>query len=321
MGLALAGNRSQVGLPQGGVVLDGNLHIMRSPFGRDFFVMTAAQLSFLKGDLRSRAFTTVNAALNATEANRGDRVYLCEGYTESITGADQWSNLKAGTRIIGLGDPSSPGRPTITWTASGSTVLMDVAQTVFENLVLQMEPTTGTVNVAAPITVSAAGCQILGCRINCGTDANNKVTIGITCTAGASDFTFAANKVRGAAAATCTTFLRLNGQANPTIVNNDIVCGTTSAAVGPVQELTAACTFIKISNNLIQNNAASSTACITMDLANTTGWISDNYLRNMTDANVAHIVVTSGDVQMYLNKIVNNSNETEKTASAGTPSV
>src|SRR6185369_560361 len=105
------------------------------------------------------------------------------------------------------------------------------------------EPTTGSVNVAAPITVSAAGCSIANCRINCGTDADNKVTIGVT-VSGAADFQFTGNQVRGAAAATCTTFLRLTNSANPVVQNNDIVCGTTAAAVGPIQVLTTACTGI-----------------------------------------------------------------------------
>src|SRR6185369_12157543 len=103
------------------------------------------------------------------------------------------------------------------------------------NMVLQLEPTTGTVNVAAPITVSASGCSITNCRINCGTDANNKVTIGVTVTG--NDFVFTGNQVRGAALATCTTFLRLTGCANPIVTDNDIACGTTAAAVGPIQEL------------------------------------------------------------------------------------
>lgn len=319
MGLTNVGNQTNVRFGGNDLVLGGALHLSVSPLSRDFYVMTAAQQALLKGDLRSRVFTTVNAALNATTANRYDRVFLVENYTDTVAAASSWSNLKAGTRIIGLGRGST--RPTITWTTAASTVLLNKADVSIENCILQLEPTTGTVTVAAPITVSAAGNAIVACRINCGTDANNLVTIGITTTAGASDFIFDANIVRGAALATCTTFLRCVGLANPRITNNDIICGTTAAAVGPIQELTTACTNINVANNKIQNNAASSTACITMDLAATTGWINDNYLRNMTDGSVAHIVVTSGDVQMYLNKGVNNSNESEKITSLGVASV
>lgn len=308
MGLANVGNQTSVKFGGNDLVLGGALHISMSPAGRDFYVLSATQKTLLKGDVSARSFTTLNAALNATTANRYDRVYIAENFTDVAALADSWSNLKAGTRIIGLGRGST--RPTITWTTATSAVLMSKADVSIENCILQMEPTTGTVTVATPIVVSAPGNAIVGCRINCGTDANNKVGIGITCTAAAPDFILDATVVRGAALATMTTFLRLNGQANPRITGNDIICGTTVAAVGPIQELTAACTGIDISGNRIQNNAAGSTACITMPLAATTGWINDNRLRNMTDGSVAHIVVTSGDVQLDNNKGVNNSNET-----------
>lgn len=279
-----------------------------------------AQLALVGPSIAGSTYASVNAALVDCVGGRGDIIYLLPGYVETIATADQWSALgtKTDISIIGMGHGSN--RPTLTWSTATSSILMDVASFNLSNLVLQLEPTTGTVNVAAPISVSAANCSITNCRINCGTDANNKVTIGITVTTSA-DFVFQGNQVRGAALATCTTFLRLVGCANPVITDNDIICGTTAAAVGPIQELTTACTTIDISRNKIQNNAASSTACITMGLASTTGWITYNLLRNMTDASVAHIVVTSGDVQLFLNKGVNNSNESEIITSLGVASI
>lgn len=307
MGLLNSATRSRLSLGAGGLILEGSLHINRSPFAREFYVMTAAQLTLIKGDIRSRCFTSVNAALNACTDNLGDKIFVAERYTETVATADAWSNGKIGAQIIGLGEGAN--RPVITWSAAASTIILQKAGMKLENLILQMEPTTGTVTVAAPITVQAAGVFIVGCRLNCGTDANNKVTIGITTTAAATDFNFSNNIVRGAALATMTTFLRCVGLTNPIIMTNDIICGTTVAAVGPIQELTTACTGIFIDNNYIQNNAASSTACITMGLASTTGWIANNKCRNMTDASNAQIVVTSGDVQLFANLGVNNSNE------------
>lgn len=280
--------------------------------GRVLYVGTTAmvaQLASVGPSIAGSTYTTINAALGQVVSGRGDIIYVLPGYTETIAGADAWSNLGTATDVSIIGMGHGTNRPTITWSASGSTVLMDSASFSISNMILQLEPTTGTVNVAAPITVSANGCSITNCRINCGTDANNKVTIGITVTT-SNDFTFTGNVVRGAAAATCTTFLRINGGANAVITDNDIACGTTAAAVGPIQNLTTAATTADISRNKVHNNAASSTACITWALASSTGWIADNKCRNMTDANLAWIVVTSGDMQMDNNKGVNNSNET-----------
>lgn len=277
--------------------------------GGVFYVGTDARLAQLASvgpSIAGRTYSTVNAALAQCVSGRGDIIYVLPGYTETIT-ADAWSALAAtDVSVIGMGHGTN--RPTLTWSVAGSTLLMDVANFNISNMILQLEPTTGTVTVTAPITASANGCSITNCRINTGTDANNKVSIGITVTG--NDFVFTGNQVRGAAAATCVTFLRLTGCANPVIQNNDIACGTTAAAVGPIQELTTACTGVLIDSNWVHNNAASSTACITMALAATTGWITNNKCRNMTDASNAQIVVTSGDVQLDNNKGVNNSNET-----------
>jgi len=241
--------------------------------------------------------------------NYGHVIFVMPGHAESITAADAAVLTGAATSfaIVGLG--TGAGRPTFTWTASGSTWLFDTARTVIDNCVLQLEPTTGTVTVAAPITVSAAGCAIRNCKINTGTDANNKVTIGVTTTAAADGFVFEGNTVKGAALATMTTFLRIVGGTDIVIRNNRITCGTTSAAVGPIQNLTTAAVDAWIDNNVIHNNAASSTACITWALASSTGTISNNFCRNMTDASNAQIVVTSGDMQLFENRGVNNSNE------------
>jgi hypothetical protein len=316
MGLQNLGNQTNVRFGGSDLVLGGALHIAESPLGHDYYVMTAAELTYLKGDLRSRAFTDINTALNTTTSGRYDRVFITEGYTGTV-GANAWSNLKQGTRIIGLGRGAT--RPQLLWTGTTSSVLLNVSDVSLENLILGLEPTTGGVTVTAPFTVSAAGCAIVSCRINCGTDAANKVGIGITTTAAATDFTFDSNIVRGAALATMTTFLRLTGANNARVTQNDFICGTTAAAVGPIQALTTASTGLFVDNNWIQNNAAASTACISVGLASTTGWISNNKCRNMTDGSNAQIVVAGSDVQLFNNLGVNNSGESG--IPIGTPSV
>jgi len=249
------------------------------------------------------------ARLQAT-TSRGHVIFMLPGSSFSVDVAD-WASATGAAdtfAIVGLG--SGHSAPSLTWTTATSTWLLDTNNVALDGLRLGLEPTTGTVTVAAPITVTGAGCAIRNCWIATGTDSNNKVTIGITTTAAADDFVFENNRVIGAAAATMTTFLRLVGVDNALIQNNYINCGTTSAAVGPIQELTTACTEAQILNNRIQNNATSSTACITMALASTTGVIANNLCRNMTDGSNAQIVVTSGDVQLFNNYGVNNSNET-----------
>lgn len=262
--------------------------------------------SYFPATLSGSILTTVNEAFNQRNANVPGAIIILPGHTENVASADAWSNIKTNTKVIGLGEGDERG--TFTWTTATSTVLMDVANVVLFNLRFQLEPTTGTVNVAAPFTVSSPGCAFRYCWFGAGTDANNKVTIGITTTAGATRFVFEDNEVYGAAAATMTTFLRLVGVTQAKVLRNVISCGTTAAAVGPIQALTTASTDVNISYNFVQNNATNSTACIT-GMAGLTGWIAYNSLRNMTDGSVAHIA-TPGNAQLDRNFGVNNNGET-----------
>jgi hypothetical protein len=225
--------------------------------------------------IQARLYTTLNKALALCRSGRGDIVVVLPGHSESISAADQMSNLKAGTIILGCGHGSL--RPTFTWTAAASTFLLDVANVRLHNLNLNLEPGTGTVTVAAPITVSAAGCGIFGCRILFGTDANNKVTIGITTTAAATDFQFVGNRCFGATAAECTTFMRLVGNVRPVLINNVIVGASSAAAVGLIQFLTTLSSDVMIDGLHIRNNKASSSQAIT-GMAGITGYANNLFM-------------------------------------------
>lgn len=230
--------------------------------------------------------TTLNAALKLCTSGYGDTVLILPGHTENISTADQMSNLVAGTQIIGLGEGGN--RPTFTWTAAGSTFLFDVANVVLENCILNMDPGAGTVNVAAPITVSAAGCKILGCRMRVSTDANSKTTIPITTTAAAADLVIAGCRIFGATAGEVTTVIRVVGADRLQILDTYIVAATSAVGIGVIQFLTTASLNILINSVTARNNKAASTAAIT-GLAGVTGF-ADN-LTLLTLANAAQQLV------------------------------
>lgn len=206
-------------------------------------------------------FKTLNQALNGCRAGFGDIVLVLPGHAENISVADQMNNLKAGTRIIGLGTGTM--RPTFTWTAAAATWLLDVADVMLSNLRLLMDPGTGTVTVAAPITISAAGCVIDSCQIRMGTDANSKVTIGITTTAAADDLTISNCDIYGETAAEATTLIQFVGADRLRMVNCSVVGATSAVGVGVIRFLTTASLFIRLDGLTVRNNKAASTAAIT----------------------------------------------------------
>ncbi len=241
-------------------------------------------------------YTSLNDALALCRSGFGDTVAVLPDHDEDITSADQMDNLVAGTRIIGIGHGTL--KPKLTWTAAASTFLFDVANVRLENFQLQMaESTTGGVTVAAPITVSAAGCAITDCDIYFGEDANDNVTIGITTTTAADNFSFLRNRCYGKTAAECTTFMRLVG-ADYFRMEDCVVQGATSSTtVGVVQFLTTASTFISMKNCTFQNNKASSVHAVT-GMAGLTGTVEDCNFGILDNATLAGFE-TEGSAQFF----------------------
>lgn len=236
--------------------------------GAILYVGTSAQqaaLGQVGESIADRCYTTINAALNVCVTGRGDRIYVLPGYTESIAAADAWPNLAAtDVSIIGLG--TGTNRPTLTWTAATSTVLFDVANFRLANMNLYMAGSTGSttaLTVAAPITVSAAGCAIEDCYIHFGVDADQIVTIGVTTTAAADWFSFNRNSCYGDTTAECTTFLQLVGADWLEMHDNKIQGATSSTTVGTVRFLTTASLAIDWRRNVVQNYKAVSVHAVT----------------------------------------------------------
>lgn len=69
-----------------------------------------------------RVYTTIQAAVNATAANRGDVVLVLPGYDQSITAADSWNVAGVTIKGIGEGQGSQYNRPTIRYTGSSGEV-------------------------------------------------------------------------------------------------------------------------------------------------------------------------------------------------------
>lgn len=65
-----------------------------------------------------RVYTTIQAAVNACSAGRGDVVYVLPGYDHSLTAADSWN--VAGVQVIGLG--SGNNRPIVRYTGASGEV-------------------------------------------------------------------------------------------------------------------------------------------------------------------------------------------------------
>jgi hypothetical protein len=256
----------------------GGAYVM-PPAGRTFIVRGSAatgkvlnyddQYSSIATDQERLLFPSVAAALPFCAANRGDKIICLPGHTENIATANAWP-LVAGVNIVGI-ENGPNDRPTFTWTAAAATVLMNKANVKLLNLNLFLSPNAGgAVTVAAPITISAAGCTIAGGIIRMSTDATTLCTIGVTTAAGADDLTISVPVVYGATAGTPTTGFQFVAANRLNLNGTSISMATSAVGVGVIRFLTTASTFIQVYDCVFRNNLASSTAAVT-GMAGVTG--------------------------------------------------
>jgi hypothetical protein len=235
--------------------------VWMSPGARVFYVHHSGGRSYDPTEIRGRTYSTLNSALQQCASGNGDTVICLPGHAENISAADQMSGLVAGTNIIGLGVGNN--RPTFTWTTATSSFLLDVANVMIANCILNMDPGTGTTTVTAPMTISAAGCGLINCRARTATDANSLCTVPLLLSDAADDCFLIGNRFYGATAGECTTQVDIAGADRLVMKNNVFKAATSNVAVGTVRFKTTAATDVQLENNVYINKKASSTCAVT----------------------------------------------------------
>lgn len=283
------------------------------PGGQAWYVCNRSGLPSGDGvsaDQPLAALFGANGALKrlANRVNYGDCIYVLPGHVESVSAADMASHTgtAAGFSVVGIGTGTM--RPVFNWTVATSTWLLDTANVEIANCILNFagDPAlTAALTVAAPITVSAAGCRVVNNYITFGVDADQIVTIGITTTAAADNFEFMGNYCVGATGAVCTTFLRLVGSDNSVIRGNYIRGETSVATVGVIQCLTTASLNLQLVGNFIANMKSDASIAFT-PMAATTGIAAWNYFY-IDGAGI--LPITAGLMEWFDNKVVNDQGE------------
>lgn len=250
--------------------------------------------------------SSINAGLARCRSGQGDIVYVLPGHTESITGADGMSNLVAGTQIVSAGSPWATNNPKISWTtADTASFLLDVADVSIIGMTLDW---AGVADVAAPMTVTGAGCAIIGCHIIAQSDVVSfQAEKGIVVSTGAHDFLFANNYVRTDSedddANVTGGIINIAAVVRGTkIVNNTIAYSCVGDTVGIIDQ-TAAATNTLVAGNLFRQFAANAAFAIIMDDGH--GYIHNNYIRiteNVAPTS-AGVSIASGTFLLHDNQV------------------
>lgn len=112
-------------------VLPSQSPIVRT--GSVFFVCNATNANGSdsnRGTDPSQPFSTLQAAINACTANKGDTIFVMPGHAETVTATSIAAN-KAGISIIGVGNGTN--RPTFTFGAAAATITVSAANVLFQN--------------------------------------------------------------------------------------------------------------------------------------------------------------------------------------------
>jgi hypothetical protein len=258
--------------------------------------------------------STINEGLKRVRSGYPDLVLVLDGHSESVSTADFFSQLKAGTQLVSCGRPGASNNPTLTWTATASTFLLDVADVTVAGFNMNF---AGIDAVVAPITFSAAGCSLLGNHITVAAGSAGATT-PITVAAGANNCIIAGNKMLQTGTQTEVNIISVTGAVdNLEIAFNKISCLLTSATGGIIQ-IGEAATNLDIHDNLFYNSVEDGIAIRVADTFAATGWIYRNFGKTIdaggTVANTLKMVSFEGTTESLLGCFENYSTD-EATAS------
>lgn len=224
--------------------------------------------------VRKFRVATMAEALPRVEAGRGDIIVCLPGYDETLADATVFgANLKAGTTIMGVGDPRRANSPRITWGAAGARMDVDAADVSIVNMNLQMNGANGVTN-CIDIGADGDGFQMRGCYMDWGIDASNHAAIALTIAA-ATDVLLQGNEVYGAVAGAVANGILVSGVASRLRILDNHIHAASAVATGLIN-ITGAALGIKIGRNVLANTVASSDAAIVLGAAASSGEIFDN---------------------------------------------
>lgn len=212
---------------------------------------------------KARYFATVDSAVNACTASRGDVIFVSPGHTEAVTSTSLALDV-VGVTVIHLG--SGAARPTYTFAATTSTIVMSAASCRF----IGKPILKATVNsVVAAITVSAANCEIDVETQD--TSATVEFISGIVTTAAADQIDIKAKHIGFLAGAVGTRYIDLVG-ANTANIDVDYF-GVSSVAV--VNMRTTASDNVRVTGKF--HNGTTNLTKDVVDTVGTSTWSANGF--------------------------------------------
>lgn len=257
--------------------------------------------------------SSINAGCARCRPGKNDIVYVLDNHTESITGADGWSNLVAGTQIISAGRRGGSSNPTVTFgTSTAAQILVDVADVSIVGLNLVMN---GLDNIVLPISVTAAGFTLANCDITYQTAAGVAQPVdGIALGAGANYATIAHNRILSEDATDQNTGSVIlvgtgaaQGLVGVDIVGNHIIAATPGDTDGIIHVASTG-RGVRIVGNELHQLASTGDTAIRADNVACRGSILYNFIRLTEDLTAPNGIILGGGTWLVAQNFVSAGN-------------
>jgi len=199
---------------------------------------------------------TVNGAVAACTANKGDIIVVMSNHAEDLDAATDFVVDTSGVRVIGLGEGDD--RPTFTYTGVDGSIEMDSANCGLYNLLLL----TSITAVVMGININADNITVDTCETNWDASGDDFITmIDVDAVDG---FTLRNSKLIAEDGAGCEEAIRLDDCNNVSIVDNHIYGFFTDSAI---KGEGAGGTNLLIAKNTIYNSDTTAGFVVDLDVA------------------------------------------------------
>lgn len=270
--------------------------------GTYFFVSSVVGAASNPGLDAGLPLATIAQAVALCTSGKGDVIIVMPGHTESLSGATALTINKTGVTIQGLGNGSL--RPKLTLHTTDATITLSSANVTLRNFNIA----TDVDAVVTCFTISAAGITLD--TVNFVETAACAALQFVLTTAAADDLTIINSSwVQTTTAATALQqWIVLVGADRAKIKNNFANLkgyATSNPANGVIVGVTTASLDVDITNNrLISTN---STGAIPLSLlANSTGFVAENYVASAKTAIAGQVALASAyGANNYANNTVN----------------
>jgi hypothetical protein len=212
---------------------------------------------------------TITAALALCTASNGDVIVLFPTHAETIATAGGITVSKIGVTILGLGRGSN--RPTLTFSAVGSTLAVTAASVTISNI----RVTSSVDEMVKMFHVTAAHCTLD--RIE-HFETTSAQTIQFLLTSNAADYLTVQNCYfsQATAATAAQLWIQLVGCDNVRILNNQFFLVLQNGATCACITATTAVAFCEIAHNIIHQTGGTTQVSPILMVANSTGYAHDN---------------------------------------------